>query len=253
MRFIGYVVLILLGIILMLLFIKVKIEIFFNPHKGWIELRYLWLKYRLDMDDFLTDSKKEEMEQQFAKVQEETKQELTRVEFKETVKVKKDPIDNPSSHVLKKERGATKKKTKKVKVKQKKVTRKLDFQAIKSMIRRGKVIFKLSKKVLIRLTNRIRIHRLESMIDVSLDDAMTTGCLIGGLWALEANGHAFIERHVKKVDDYHFDVSSKFKGNSLFLSLSCILSFRIADIILVLLLSFKELLTIKRMLKVEEE
>ena len=82
---------------------------------------------------------------------------------------------------------------------------------------------------------------------------MTTGCIIGALWTFQANFYAFIERYVKKVDHYHFDVKSKFKGNSLFISLSCILSFRIVDIILVLLLSFKELLTIKRMLKIEEE
>ncbi len=257
MRFIGYFLLVLLGLIIILSFIKIKVELFLNQQDGWIELRYLWLKYRLEMTDFLKDSTKEKVESQFARVQEETKQELTRVEFKETVKVKKEPIVDPSPSMPKKEMGGTRKKRRKktraVKIKQKKVTRKLDMRAIKSMIRRGKTIFKLSRKVLIRLTNRIRIHRLESMIDFSLDDAMTTGCIIGALWTFQANFYAFIERYVKKVDHYHFDVKSKFKGNSLFISLSCILSFRIVDIILVLLLSFKELLTIKRMLKIEEE
>ena len=121
------------------------------------------------------------------------------------------------------------------------------------MIHRGKVILKEARTVLLRLTTKIRIQKLDSVVEFSLDDAMTTGCLLGVIWGVQANIYRFIERYVKKIDSYHFDVTSKFSGNSIFLNLSCILSFRIVDIIIVLLLSFKELLTIKRMLKLEEE
>ena len=121
------------------------------------------------------------------------------------------------------------------------------------MISRGKVIVKEAKTILIRLTTRIKIKRLESDIEFSLDDAMTTGCLLGFMWSVQANIYRFIERYVKKIDHYHFDVKSKFSGNSIFLNLSCILSFRIVDIIIVLILSLEELLTIKKMLKLEEE
>lgn len=106
MRFIGYFLLVLLGLIIILSFIKIKVELFLNQQDGWVELRYLWLKYRLEMTDFLKDSTKEKVESQFARVQEETKQELTRVEFKETVKVKKEPIVDPSPSMPKKEMGA---------------------------------------------------------------------------------------------------------------------------------------------------
>ena len=68
MRWIGYFLLVLSGIIILLLFIRIKIEIFVQNQYGWIELRYLWLKYRVNVDDVLSESMKEEANQQIHEV-----------------------------------------------------------------------------------------------------------------------------------------------------------------------------------------
>lgn len=254
MRWIGYFLLVLLGIFILLLFIKIKIEIFVQNQNGWIEFRYLWLKYRVKLDSLISEPMKQESKQQVQEVKEATESKVTKKEVKTDVKVKKTTKVETVEHTSTK--GKTVKKVplvKKEKVKEKKVKKKLDIKELKRMWYRGKIIFKECKVILIRLTTRIKINKLDSLIEFSLNDAMTTGCMLGVIWGIEANIYRFIERYVKKIESYHFDVKSKFSGNSIFLNLSCILSFRLVDIIIVLLLSFKELLTIKRMVKLEEE
>ena len=248
MRWIGYFLLVLLGIFILLLFIKIKIEISVQNQNGWIEFRYLGLKYRVKLDHLISESMKQEAKQQVQEVKEVTESKVTKQEVKTDVKVQKktkvEMIEQTSTkgNVLKKVPVV-----KKEKVKEKKVKKKLDIKELKRLFHRGKVIFKECKVVLIRLTTRIKINKLDSLIEFSLNDAMTTGCMLGVIWGFEANIYRVIERYVKKIESYHFDVKSKFSGNSFFLNLSCILSFRLVDIIIVLLLSFKELLKFKRM------
>ena len=252
MRWIGCFLLVLLGILILLLFIKIQVEIFVQNQKGWIEFRYLWLKYRVNFADLISPSMKQEIEQQAQEAKEITEKKATKTEIEVDSKLetKMTEVEEPACKEAK---------TKKVKVRRHKkvkdikVKKKLDWKEIKKMIHRGKVILKEAKTILIRLTTRIKVKKLESDIEFSLDDAMTTGCLLGFAWAVQANIYRFIERYVKKIEHYHFDVKSKFSGNSIFLNLSCILSFRIVDIIIVLILSLEELLTIKKMLKLEEE
>ena len=208
----------------------------------------------MKLDHLISESMKQEAKQQVQEVKEVTESKVTKQEVKTDVKVQKktkvEMIEQTSTkgNVLKKVPVV-----KKEKVKEKKVKKKLDIKELKRLFHRGKVIFKECKVVLIRLTTRIKINKLDSLIEFSLNDAMTTGCMLGVIWGFEANIYRVIERYVKKIESYHFDVKSKFSGNSFFLNLSCILSFRLVDIIIVLLLSFKELLTIKRMVKLEEE
>ena len=64
MRWIGYFLLVLLGILILLLFIKIQVEIFVQNQKGWIEFRYLWLKYRMNFADLISPSMKQEIEKQ---------------------------------------------------------------------------------------------------------------------------------------------------------------------------------------------
>ncbi len=252
MRWIGYFLLLLLGILILLLFIKIKVEIFVQNQKGWVELRYLWLKYRVNFDDLISASMKQQIEQQAQEVKEITERKATKTEVEVDSKLEKE-ITQIKEPTLREEKTKKVKVRKKKKVKDIKVKKKLDWKEIKKMIHRGKVILKEAKTILIRLTTRIKVKKLESDIEFSLDDAMTTGCLLGFAWAVQANIYRFIECYVKKIERYHFDVKSKFSGNSIFLNLSCILSFRIVDIIIVLILSLEELLTIKKMLKLEEE
>lgn len=252
MRWIGYFLLLLLGILILLLFVKIQVEVFIQNQKGWIELRYLWLKYRINFADLISSSMMQEMEQQAQEVKEVTEKKVTKTEIEvdrkfetKITQVKEVPLRETKTKKVKVRRQK--------KVKDIKVKKKLDFKEIKMMIHRGKVILKEGKTILIRLTTRIKVRKLESDIEFSLDDAMTTGCLLGFAWSVQANIYRFIERYVKKIEHYRFDVKSKFSGNSIFLNLSCILSFRIVDIIIVLILSLEELLTIKKMLKLEEE
>ena len=254
MRWIGYFLLTVLGIFIILLFIKIKIEILIQNQTGWIEFRYLWLKYRVNLDDLMSQSMKEEVKEQVQEVKEATESKVMKKEVKTDVKVKKvtevETVDQPSikDHQSKKIRV-----TKEEKFKEKKVKKQLNLKKLKKILHRFKRIFKESKIVLRRVTKQIKINKLDSWIEFSVNDAMTTGCLLGVIWGIQANIYALIERYVKKIESYHFNVTSKFNGNSILLNLSCILSFRLGNIIIVLLLSFKELLRIKRLVKLEEE
>ena len=89
MRWIGYFLLTVLGIFILLLFIKIKIEILIQNQTGWIEFRYLWLKYRVNLDDLMSQSMKEEVKEQVQEVKEATESKVMKKEVKTDVKVKK--------------------------------------------------------------------------------------------------------------------------------------------------------------------
>ncbi|MTL83307.1 DUF2953 domain-containing protein, partial [Turicibacter sanguinis] len=141
------------------------------------------------------------------------------------------------------------KKKKRVEKTQEKVSR----PKLRQMIRKFKLLFKTGKRVLVRFTKKIRVHQLDSVIHFSVDDPMLNGCLLGSLWAMQANVYGFISRYVKKVDHYHFDVLSQFSGNRIFVDFTCIVSFKLVDIIVVLLTSFRDLMTILKLIRKEED
>ena len=78
MRWIGYFLLVFLGIITLLLFIRIKVEIFVQNQYGWIELRYLWFKYRVNVEDVLSESMKEEGSQQIHEIKKVAEEKATK-------------------------------------------------------------------------------------------------------------------------------------------------------------------------------
>ena len=115
MRWIGYFLLVLLGIITLLLFVRIKVEIFVQNQYGWIELRYLWFKYRVNVEDVLSEWMKEEASQQIHEIKKVAEEKVTKTEVKEAVKVK------VKSKVVTVEQSETKgRKVEKVTVKKKK-------------------------------------------------------------------------------------------------------------------------------------
>ena len=61
----------------------------------------------------------------------------------------------------------------------------LNLKKLKKILHRFKRIFKESKIVLRRVTKQIKINKLDSWIEFSVNDAMTTGCLLGVIWGFK--------------------------------------------------------------------
>lgn len=252
MRWIGYFLLLMLFLVIFLIFVKIRIELVVGEKQQFVELRYLWFKYHYNFNQLFTKEVKEEV---FQKA-EEVKEKSVANEIEREVKIEsvnEMRSEQPDRLHVKEEEKIKKVKRKKQKAKKVKVKKKLDRSYIRFMYRKYKLIYKESKKVLIRFTRRIRIHELDSVIHFDVNDPMLNGCLVGGIWGLQANIYAFISRYVKVMEHYHFDVKSQFSGNQIFMDLTCIVSIRIVDIIVVLLSSFKELMTIKKTIRLEED
>ena len=130
---------------------------------------------------------------------------------------------------------------------------KISKEKLRVLIRKFKILFRSGKRVLIRMVKKIRVHSLDSIVHFSVDDPMLNGCLIGGVWALQSNIYGMISRYVKNVDHYHFDVLSQFSGNRIFVDCTCIVSFKLVDIIVVLFKSFKDLKVILQTVRTEED
>ena len=130
---------------------------------------------------------------------------------------------------------------------------KININYLRKQYYRFKTIYKEAKQILFRLLAKIRIHRLESALHFNVDDPALNAYLIAGFWAIEANIYRWLRKYFKKVNHHKFDVKSQFSGNDIFLEMSCIVSLRIVDIIIVVLFSLKEIFTIKRMLTTEKE
>ena len=256
MRWIGYFLLLMLFLVIFLIFVKIRIQLVVREKQQFVEIRYLWFKYQYNLNQLFTKEVKEEAFQKAEDAAEQVKEKYVVKKMEQEVKiesVKEVDIEQTDRLNAKKEEKIKKVKRKKQKTKKVKVKKKLDMSYIRFMYRKFKLIYKVSKKVLIRFTHRIRVHELDSVIHIDVNDPMLNGCLIGGIWGLQANIYAFISRYVKVMEHYHFDVKSQFSGNQIFMDLTCIVSIRIVDIIVVLLSSFKELMTIKKTIRLEED
>lgn len=256
MRWIGYFFLFILFLVIFLIFVKIRIQLVVGEKQQFVEFRYLWFKYQYNFNQLFTKEAKEDVVQKAEDAAEQVKEKSVVKKMEQEVKietVKEMNTDQTDRLNAKKEEKIKKVKRKKQRTKKVKVKKKLDRSYIRFMHRKFKLIYKELKKVLIRFTRRIRIHELDSVIHLDVNDPMLNGCLIGGIWGLQANIYAFISRYVKVMEHYHFDVKSQFSGNRIFMDLTCIVSIRIVDIIVVLLSSFKELMTIKKTIRLEED
>ncbi len=248
MRWIGYFLLFLLCLFILLIFVKIKIRVVFQDESRFVQVKYLFFKYKMDLNPMMKELEKNA--------------ELSADKMKDEVTVKKEEVVVKTKTVEQKviedsmeldEKPKIKVKRVKKKKRVEKTQEKVSRPKLRQMIRKFKLLFKTGKRVLVRFTKKIRVHQLDSVIHFSVDDPMLNGCLLGSLWAMQANVYGFISRYVKKVDHYHLDVLSQFSGNRIFVDFTCIVSFKLVDIIVVLLTSFRDLMTILKLIRKEED
>lgn len=136
-------------------------------------------------------------------------------------------------------------KAKSRKKKQRRLSRTLSINEIKEIVM-------IVKKILYRFLSCFKINRLDSTLHFSIDDPFINAQLLAVFLAIEANCYRFLQKRLKKTDHHRFNISSQFAGNQLFLETSCIVSVRIGDIMMAALLSLKNILKIKKMIKIEK-
>lgn len=246
MKWIGYFFLFLLLLFLFLIFIKIKVYIIFQDESRYVQIRYLFFKYKIDLRSIMKgfDSK---AESQIEKV----KDQVTVEKEEEKIEPKTITVVEQSQEYNEPPKKKIRRFKKKEKVKE--VKQEVSKPKLRALIRKFKILFRTGKRVLIRMTKKIRVHSLDSVVHFSVDDPMLNGCLIGGVWALQSNIYGMISRYVKAIDDYHFDVLSQFSGNRIFVDFTCIVSFKLVDIIVVLLTSFEDLKVILKTIRTEED
>lgn len=281
MIWIGYFFLGLLVLFLLLIWIRIKVELKITKQERWIEIRFLMLKYRIDFAADINIKNNLNHQQGWfkgkkgAKITRESMDGRKRFESQQGVQaMTSDPIDtdenkedltmNCSESLYVQEEVEDKNKRswlrapKAIRVRASKV---LKFKFLEQLrvsyyftqFQRFKGIFKEAKIIFYRLLKRIKIYRLDSLLHFNVDDPMLNAQLMAVLWSLEANFYRSLKKKFRRVKDHQFKIKSEFSGQNLFLETSCIVSFRIVDIIVVILCSLKEIFAIKKMVTLEEE
>ena len=229
MRWIGYFLLFLLCLFILLIFVKIKIRVVFQDESRFVQVKYLFFKYKMDLNPMMKELEKNA--------------ELSADKMKDEVTVKKEEVVVKTKTVEQKVIEDSMELDEKPKIKVKRVKKKKRVEKTQEKVSRPKLRQMIRKFKLL----------LDSVIHFSVDDPMLNGCLLGSLWAMQANVYGFISRYVKKVDHYHLDVLSQFSGNRIFVEFTCIVSFKLVDIIVVLLTSFRDLMTILKLIRKEED
>ncbi|MGL4373940.1 MAG: hypothetical protein ACRCS6_09175 [Turicibacter sp.] len=120
-------------------------------------------------------------------------------------------------------------------------------------VKQIKMYIQKGRRLIYRLIGRIHVHKIVTSLKFNVEDPMLNGYLYGGLWTVSGHLFHYVTSHVKKVDELDYDIQTQFSGNNIFVTLECIVSITLADIILVLLLSLKDLLIIRKTYKLKEE
>jgi len=282
MIWIGYFFLGLLVLFLLLIWIRIKVELKVTKQERWIEIRFLMLKYRIDfVADINIKNNLNPQQGLFkgkkrAKVTRESMDGRKRFESQQSVQaMTTDPVDtdenkedltiNCTESLYVQEEAEDKNKRswlrapkpirwlRAPKVLTFKFLQQLRVRYYLTQFQRFKGIFKEAKIIFYRLLKRIKIYRLDSLLHFNVDDPMLNAQLMAVLWSLEANFYRSLKKKFRRVKDHQFKIKSEFSGQNLFLETSCIVSFRMVDIIVVILCSLKEIFAIKKMVTLEEE
>jgi len=245
MVWLGYLLIGLLVLLLLLICIQIKVELRVSKDEQWLEVRYFILKFRINLNEILNEKVNAKSIKDKSQTQ-RSSNEYTDVRFgKEESKTESKNV----AQTQRKKKGSKAPKGRRWS----KALKPINLYYFKTYFQRFKLILKEVKIVLYRLLSRLKIYQLESILYFNVDDPFLNAQLIAVFWTLEANFCRFLHQRFRKVHHHEFNVKSNFSGSDLFLELSCIVSFRIVDIIVVVMSSLKELLTIKRMVTLEKE
>ena len=263
----------LLALLIGLIWVRIKVELKFTKQEQWLEMRFLILKYRIDFKEGLTTKERSYLKPKLSKRRKKKATLKMPEEFQNgyegnpRVEPLKSEFMNANDSDSKYSEKAADVKGKRGWLKAPKSLRRLKAPEVirlnilermkvsyyLAQYQRFKGIFKETKLIFYRLLKRIRIYHLDSLLHFNVDDPMLNAQLMAVLWSLEANLHRFIKQRFRRLDKHQFNIKSEFDGQDLFLETSCLVSFRIIDIIVVILGSLKEIFTIKRMINLEEE
>jgi len=266
LRIFGILLLGILALLVVLLFVPAKLQVRWNDDERFAEGRFLFLKYRYPLD-FL--NKKESAETEVSGTNLAKKPTQT----SETPKRNDSPVKTVTHDLEPKQPESLSKRFKppaalqaKRPFKPLKAPKPLKLFKLprlkipnpsKAVQRLTKLRSKLhhyleiaveGKPVLFRILKKIKIKRAQTKLHYSIDSPVHTAQLMGLMWASEANVHAFLRRHFKKVQHHDFDLKSDFTGNHLDVGLDYVITIRPIDLVVVALKSLTELKTIKKML-----
>lgn len=263
LRIFGILLLVLLGLFVVLLFVPVQLEVKWDHNKGYAEGKFLFLKYRYDLD-FLNKKDKPEKEATALEPETETKAshiseappvkatlkepEILIQDSEQTrFKAPKAPRARRPFKMLKAFKGPKLPKIRPLKIP---TPSKLVLKLTKLRVKLHDYleIFREGKPVLFRLLKKVKIKKARTRLHYSVDSPVHNAQLLGLLWASEANVYGFLRRHFKKVKHHDFDLKSDFTGNHLDVGLDYKVSIRPIDLVTVALKSLTELKTLRKLL-----
>ena len=230
------------SILLLLILIRFKIQLCYNEQDKYVKITYLFFNYKYDMTQILDKMVTEERETTSKKEASHpsTKEKHTPLKTKRAhrtspVKLKPTKI-KPMS---------VKNENQKVKQSQSKLLRdeqatKTPKQSILAQIKIGLRLVKIAKRIILRFISRLRIEKVLLDINFNVDDPLTNAMIYANLWPLIGNTLAVIQQSVKEIKKCHYDIKTQFTGNDIFVKFECILTVRMVDIIIVLILSVRD-------------
>lgn len=210
-----------IGVLLIILFANIRVQLIYHEEEKRVVITYLGLKKSFDLNERLTEVETaiEEQATQWVHSLDETKSPM---KSKQTTK----PVsDEP--------------KPKK--------------QSLRQTIHLYFELFRRAKQVALRLTRRFKITVLNLEVTANFEDPMLNAMVYVGLWSVVSSSLLALQQYVKVIKECHYEVKSQFSGNRFFILAECIVTVRIVDIIIVALLSISDIKKIMRTLKQKEE
>ena len=232
------------SILLLLILVRFKIQVCYNEQDKYVKITYLFFNYKYDMTQVLEKIGKEEA----------TPVDEKKTSSRQSPSKKQSPLTTKKAHQTSASIQPKPTKLKTLPLKNEKLNTKETLsdslqeelkaapqkQSLRKRIKIGLRLIKIGKRIILRFISRLRIEKLLLDISFNVDDPLTNAMIYANLWPLIGNTLATIQQFVKEIKTCHYDVKTQFTGNDLFVKFECILTVRMVDIIIVLILSVRD-------------
>ena len=233
----------LVGVVVVGILAQIKLKLIYTEDEKYLLISYLFFKKKFNLQEQMKQVE-EEIEQQAKQffeslndIEPQNQEILHQIKDNKSEKSdKKKSVKQSNQTKITKQKENNNVKVNKAKTKISKEEPTL-FEKIDNYLQ----IFTRSKLIIQRFAKRLNVQTLNVFLVANVDDPMLNAMVYASLWTGLSTCLSFVNQYVKKIEQCKYDVSTQFSGNNFFAQLECIVTVRIVDIIIVGILSIKDI------------